>query len=529
MGKQDEKDDFWDLASLLPKSQPAAPVRRFATRVATAEVTSGREDSSARPAEEGRLTVASAVESGEVREYTPSGNGLILSVRIVGRTSDYNFYGQFRRDAIRLLHEEGRECEYASFFSYIPQYTQLGAAQKAYYLYWRGEARKGNFLRCDESYFYLYAYEIINLPDYIPPKEGIELLCSAWAAYRKKFPRTDKYMVEWVTDYCLIHELPCPIEYVRPFLREILPLASFKEFYLGSLGELTRDGIETALAFFSDYHFRESRYAKGADAALLEDCILGALRPVVGELFADARLLHENSTRTHRAHEAFCGSLCAHNVKRRIELTYFAAADVSAFRTSLTAAVKYAENKFRAARSVKSRLSVASLDDRYRALIDAYFDRKRDSIAPPKEKDPPPAYEKLYDAPTRGTDLAAAREIELRSWATTRILVSEEEAEEVFAPVPTAMPEATEPSSAASSPFGLADGEIAYLAALLDGRREEARRLLSSSAMLEDEMAASINEKVLAEFGDVILEADENGYRVIPDYEEEVSLWIQPK
>jgi hypothetical protein len=210
---------------------------------------------------------------------------------------------------------------------------------------------------------------------------------------------------------------------------------------------------------------------------------------VVGALFADARLLHENSTRTHRAHEAFCGSLCAHNVKRRIELTYFAAADVSAFRTSLTAAVKYAENKFRAARSVKSRLSVASLDDRYRALIDAYFDRKRDSIAPPKEKDPPPAYEKLYDAPTRGTDLAAAREIELRSWARTRILVSEEEAEEVFAPVPavpTAIPEATEPSSAVSSPFVLADGEIAYLAALLDGRREEARRLLSSSAMLKE-------------------------------------------
>lgn len=533
MESKDKKDDFWDLSSLMPKKQPAAPVRRFATRVATAEVTSGREDTVARPPEEGRLTVtgSSAAET-EVREYTPTGNGLILSVRIVGRASDYNFYGQFRRDAIRLLHEEGRECEYASFFSYIPQYTQLNAAQKAYYLYWRSQARQGNFLRCDESYFYLYAYEIINLPDYIPPKEGIELLCTAWAAYRKKFPRTDKYMVEWVTDYCLIHELPCPMEYVRPFLREILPLASFKEFYLGSLGELTQDGLETALAFFSDYHFRESRYAKGKDAALLEECIFGALRPVIGELFADAKLLRENSTRSHRAHEAFCGSLCAHNVKRRIELTYFAAADVAAFRTSVTAAVKYAENKFRAARAVKSRLSVASLDAHCRELIDAYFDRKRDTITPPKAKEEPPAYEKLYDAPTRGTDPAAAREIELRSWATTRILVSEEEAEEVFAPAPvasTAPPDETAKSPVSSSPFGLTEGEIAYLAALLDGRREDVRRLLSSATVLEDEMAASVNEKVLAEYGDVILEADENGYRVIPDYEEEVSLWIQPK
>lgn len=531
MGKQDEKDEFWDLSSLMPKKQPAAPASRFATRVATAEVTAAHGDAPTRAPEESRLTAASAAGEAEVREYTPKENGLILSVRIIGRASDYNFYGQFRRDAIRFLNEEGQECEYTPFFSYIPQYTQLNAAQKAYYLYWRGEAKRGNFLRCDESYFYLFAYEIINLPDYIPPKDGIDMLCRMWAAYRKKFPRTDKYMVEWVTDYCLIHELPCPTEHIRPFLCEILPLASFKEFYLGSLGELTKEGLETALAFFSDYNFRESRYAKGEHAARLEECILGAVSPVLRELFADAHLMRESSTRSHRAHEAFCGSLCAHNVKRRIELTYFAAADVSAFRTSLTAAVKYAENKFRAALSIKSRLSVASLDTRYRELIDAYFYTKREVLVPQKPKEAPPAYEKLYDAPTRGTDLAAAREIELRSWATTRILVSEEEDDEVFVPAPEPTAPAAQESGAQAdaAPFGMTKGELAYLAALLDGRRDEVRRMLSSSALLEDEMAASVNEKVLAEFGDVVLEADENGYRIIPDYEEEVSLWIQPK
>lgn len=532
MKSRQEKDDFWDLSSLLPKRKESASMRPFAPKIETVEVSPAEEacPTPSRAEGEEKLTATAAKTADEVI-YTPQGNRLLLSVCIKKRGGEYNFYGRFRRDAIRYLKEEGAPCAPAPYFSYIPQYTQLTAAQKDFYLYWRSELRRGNFLPCDESYLYLYIYEILNLPDYIPPNEGVYLLCAVWAAYRARYPHMDKYLVEWVADYCLLHRLSCPSEAVRPFLRDILPLASLKEFYLGALGELNEEGVETALAFFCDYSWRESRYAKGEHKAAFKRHILGAVTPALRELFEDERLLQANTARSRRAHDAFCGSLCAHNVKCRIEVTYYALSDVSALRSGLTAAVKYAENRLRAALAIKSRLSVPPLPARYKTKIDEYFSSVNRELHPPKSE-PLPAYEKLYDALSHGTDMTAAREIEQRSWATTRILVSEEEIESTAETEPCStaekvFPVSEETAAAPLYPFGLSREEALYLHACLGGSREELRALLSRGALLEEELAAAINEKTAATYGDVILEAVEGGYRVIPDYEEEVSEWIQ--
>ena len=57
-------------------------------------------------------------------DYIPE-NALIHKVRIYRWKSDYRYYESFVRDAVRLYAIKGVECPRVSFFSYVPQYSQM--------------------------------------------------------------------------------------------------------------------------------------------------------------------------------------------------------------------------------------------------------------------------------------------------------------------------------------------------------------------------------------------------------------------
>ena len=530
MHRNDDKDAFWDLSSLLPPRKRTEEKKRFATAITPAPVNAeGEGAANSIPKEELQLTPRTE-ENCEVIEYQPTGNNLIRNVRVLRRVSDYNFYDRFRRDAIKYLGEERtEEVPFTPFFSYIPQYAQLSEAQKEYYFYWRSAVRRGEYPRTEESYYFLYIYEIINLPEYIPPKQGAELLISVWAGYRKALPRIDKYMAEWFADYCLVHGISGPFEGLRPFLAKILPHATMKEFYLGAMGDYTPRGIDTALAFFSDYRWRDSRYAAGENYALFETHIFASLAPVVEYLFTRERFFVKEASRTICKRDAFCGSLCAHNVRCRLQVTYHTVQDVAFLRTCLTAAVKYVENKLRSLLAVKSRLSVNLPLLDVKEMIDRYFDAVANKIRTPKAPPPPPEYEKLYDLPKTAPSFRNASEIERSSWDTTYALVTEEELK--MLKTETKGKADTEISIKAEEPpvkdaSILTEEEGAYLRAVLAGDRAAVRALLARTGRLEDEWAAAINEKSMESIGDVVLLEGEDGYQPIEDYKEEMSEWI---
>ncbi len=519
-----DKDSFWDLDVLLPARKKSQPAKPFAARVETVEISAPPKQA---PVNKGETRITAALEEKEnVTAYHPQGNDLLLSVRVAKRVAEYNFYGQFCRDAAKYLREEGDACAFVPFFSYIPQYSQLNDAQKQYYFYWRSAVRRGEYPQTEESYFYLYVYEIINLPEIIPPENGIELLCDVWTAYRKSLPRINKYMVEWVADYCLVHALPCPSEKLRPFLAKILPLATLKEFYLGAMGDYSPRGVDTALAFFSDYRWRESRYAAGEGYPLFETHILAALSPVLEYLFARENTLLREAARTIHRRDAFCGSLCAHNVRCRLEITYHSVRDASDLRSCITAAVKYAENKLRALLMVKSRLSVHISQLAVTDLIDRYFAGAAHSIKKTDKAESLPEYEKWYDAPTQGVDFAHAQEIEKLSWGTTMTLIPEEEAKEIEEKqkAPEKLPDVTIPPESADE-AALTDDEKTYLRLRMDAV-DDVQSFLRACGKMEDEIVAAINEKSLLCIGDVILESDGLGYCIVEDYMEEISAWI---
>ena len=521
MPTDQEKDEFWDLSKLLPKKKET-PMRRFSPDPAlrTVEV---RGDGASNESEN-KLSFGKRNEKLlEAVTYTPKGNPLIVSVMVERRTATYSFYARFRAEGLRRLPFSSDNAEYTPFFSYIPQYSQLNEAQARYYYYFRSMAKKREKVRTDFAYLLLLIYEVLNLPDAVSPKEeGLPMLTFLWRSYRAEFPKIDKYLAEWVTDYCLLHRLSCPIKDLAPILPYVLSSATFKEFYLGNATELSPIGVDAVLSLASSYHWRHSRYATGENLAFYEKHIYNALLPVLRRLLPSEAATEDNVK--ERVNEAFSGSLCSHNIRATLHVIYRPFSHTPRLQKILTQAVKHADNRIRALLSIKNRCSVTELPTEYRQLIDTYFNRiaKEGHTTPKRE-----AYEALYDAADSGMSFGAASIIELHSWDTTRTLVPEEELSEIEAAFPPSERVEENTSAAENAPLTLSPDALAFLSALLASDGAGAKRVAAETFSTEDTLAEEINISFSDFFGDIILEPTENGYAVIEDYRDEVEKWIE--
>lgn len=566
-GKND-KDDFWDLDKLVPRKRGTLSTFASSDPIREEKIPAVSDKGSTTPPtperdpSERKITGADrGVRSSTEEEYIPEGDSLIKRVVIRHFVDKYDFYDNFRKTA--LIYYDYRptaRAEFVQFYSYMPQYSQLNPGQKAYYFFWRGEMQRGRFIKTDYSYVYLYVYEILNLPDKIPPSEGIMLLCRLWREYRKALPRLDMYFSIWVQDYCLVHKIACPMDEINDFIFDVISASSFKEFYLSDINRAGGAGTAAMLAYLSDYDWRRGKYAAGdpdKDAetkegqaklyrAYMEGAMTLLLRDLWGECISAGR---EGKTVTVRR-DAFPNSLCTHMVKRKLEIEYYPIAEADGLRRGVTAAVKYAENKIRAVMGIKSRLSVKDLPNDYRRIIDYYFEAILEGEKKRRERENAPEYMRLYDAPAEKMSSAGADEIERASWDTTMRLVDGMDGGEVDTDAPTVDASATaaadsdQPSaedtpfynSTDSSPvgesasscdadtYGLGKPEIAYIATLAGVPL--AAGYETDTAATPDTLAEIINEAFSDGFGDVIIEPSDDGYTVIEDYREDIIEWL---
>lgn len=584
MGKKptslDDIDNFWDLESLLPQKRRIEPRREVNTDTVELEIDGDtpsqaqphgrfggspipqkpKDSPPPRPADEARrlreLAMRTKAKQNEPRPLDPyliyePESSVIKKVSVAKWPTRYTFYDKFRSDAHRLWERTSGECEPVSFFSYIPQYNQLSYAQLKWYLYWRGQARSGNFLPADYSYILLFIYEIINCPDLMPPERGLGLLCGVWLAYRPKYPRIENYLSEWLCDYCLIYQLPCPSKTLAPIMQAAVSAASFKEFYMGSAGILSGE-IDT-LAFTSNYDWRTSRYVTGENFSVFSEHINAAFAKVSRELLSDAEN-NDGERRTAIVRDAYSGALCVWDMKRCLTVEYISRTRSPKFRFVVTDIIRYSENRVRAALGIKARLKVDSLTEDMRRCIDEYFDEHLPVKKAVKTRKPLPEneYEKLYEPASPDFSLERALDIEKRSWSTTEILTSSfndsspndnEPETDGFIPSepPVKAPENTDKAANLSDltcydepTENTADDPFAELFSALDGDCLDALTMLSGgdgqaltkiaarSGTLADALADRINETAFDIIGDALLEPDGAGYRIIPDYAEEM-------
>ena len=203
-----DKDGFWDIDKLLPKKR--STLSPFSTKSVVSDFSVSGEEQGYKKEQRQITAKPDSLQLEQVDDYSPENGGLIKRVTVKRRADKYDFYESFRKSAILYYDYYTEKCDFAEFYSYMPQYSQLKDAQRSYYFYWRYMLRRGTYLRTDYSYIYLYVYEILNLPDKIPPEEGIKLLCTLWREYRAKLPRLDNYFSIWMTNLTSGLSIPIP-------------------------------------------------------------------------------------------------------------------------------------------------------------------------------------------------------------------------------------------------------------------------------------------------------------------------------
>ncbi len=534
MGK-DPIDKFWDIEELLParaakKTPPPRRVDTEAVEIAVSEASAALDALAEKglpiPMREERKRPEKKIR----REYEPS-HGFVKKVCISSWPTNFSFYTKFRRDAIRLFDRTHEPCEYLYFFSYMPQYDQMTAAQLGYYLYWRGEIRKGAYLKTDINYLFLYTYEIINLPDRIPPKEGAIALSRLWAAYRDDFRYLDKYLGEWLCDYCLIHKVEPDWVTLDVFAGEIAAKVSMPEFYL-------HDGTMTwaLLCSITAYDYQNSKYYPDHEAAF-DTHIPKAAEAVAASLIAP-RLADFGIEPMRVLRDSFSGAVACHDVKFKLTVITTPLRRSPELKQAVTGIIKLCENQIRAAFGIKSRFLPNGVTEEMKEAVNLYFDKiypdrgRRAKKA--QEAAEEARYMALYEPKQQGkADITRALAIEEAAWETADLLETEDEAPtpaepmtEQIAPDPV-IPE--QPSLMISCD---PDGEFSFLAeldafakgAILAAGKGEFDRFCREAGKMAQMVRDSINEKANGSLGDIIIEED---FTLVSEYEEDILAYLE--
>ena len=550
----DELDQFWNIDELLPRRQsgPRTPPQPHSTE--TVEVVlepdadtpdtgshrltlsrgEGRRTDHA-PLVQRTVTEEPHRRAAPIDTYRPD-NSLLRQVRIYRWPSSYQYYARFVEDARRYFTAEASPCPRVPFFSYVPQYTQLTEDRLAWYLYWRSQVRVGTYPDCDYTYLLLYLYEIINLGREIDPKHGLSAICALWLGYRGRYPRLDRFLGEWICDYCLVHHLPAPKDLPADALDVLVSSSPLKEFWLSHTPGEYEAYASALLRFSSNYDYRGSKFAAGENLPLYHKHIPAALAYTIAAVAdsPNSLLSGANLQDSRLSRDAFGGALCAHENKYRIEVDYCSFTRSHELRFLVTDIIKYSENKIRAHLGIKSRLGLYALPNEIRGIIDRYFaeqipasramtPRRRAEAAEEKK------YAALYEPLSADFSPTHAAEIEQTSWATTQKLVEAfEDIEVQVSPSPHPIPD---PSPAPSAP---SDGTLAarlitmkldgIVRALLAGDMPGARAASADCGLMLDAAIDRINTEAQDCFGDILFEEDAPGrFILIEDYREELA------
>ena len=297
--------------------------------------------------------------------------------------------------------------------------------------------------------------------------------------------------------------------------------AVLKEFYIAMPSDDMRACARSLLQYCTSYDYRTSKFANGDNLALYREHMIGALVYTLQNFRGKAGLLRDFSGGDSRMiRDAYEGALCCAEQKYRIELEYCSFSRTNELRYLIGDILKYSENKLRAHIGVKSKLSVYSVTQELREVIDAYFALALKPIARHHKKQEVHEYDTLYELPKKQFSLDDAKRIESESWQTTNELVSAfaDEEENLFeAPVP---PTPAEPIVTYAEPQG--DGELcealgewlSFARAVLAGDVQAQEVECARHGKMRDWVIDEINRIAADVIGDILIEDD----TVIEDY-----------
>ena len=527
--RMDELDEFWDISSLVPRKNVSS-YRKPSIDTSAAQI-SAAPSAKEQKSEEQSTVIKRYVnplhyEQKKIRReafestesYYPE-NSLLHKVTLKKRKSEYQLYEEFLADAIRYKDADASECEFAPYYSYVPQYNQLSRAQLDYYLWWRKCFREGTLIKIDYSYILLYIFELINLGERQDVRWAQEQLSEIWNVYHREYAALASKLATWICDFSLIHRLPAP-ENIRHSVGRRVP--ALKEFYLHMPKGDYEGCARSLIKYATEYDYKTSKFAKEPNIAIFDKHIFGAMLVAVKFYSKDGALLSELASEDSKLiRNCFEGALCVSEQRFEVEVKYCSFSRSNELRYILGDIVKYSENEIRTYLGVKSKLSVYSVSGELQKAIDAYFETALFSQPKPShKKEEKHEYDVLYDLPRTEFSLDRARQIEEASWGVTKDLISAFEAESLSPePEPEPIPEPVAESDTGDATLREALGEYLAFAEALKRRDGDAcRRLAAEKSKMLDGVVDEINEIAVEIIGDVLIEEGDDGFEILDCY-----------
>ncbi len=529
--KQIELDDFWDISDLIPKKQTTfgrAASFETAPISLTSQKAEGKQPQSTENTvltryvtdpSESRLTRKELFDS--ERSYEPT-DSLLHKVTLKHIKCEYRYYDEFLQDAVKYQARQGEPCDYEPYFSYKPMYNQLNEKQLSYYLWFRECFLKGLELQIDPSYVLLYVYELINLGDRLDVCQSQRLLTELWKRYHDRFPELSTNLSAWICDFSLLHRLPPPVNGSSELAKKVTAL---KEFYLPMPKGDAEGCAKALLKFCTSYDFRGSKFYTDENKDLFDCHIFSALVQAIHYYSEDGRMLSHSSFQDSKLiRDAYAGALCTAEQKYRIEVEFCSFSRSNELRFLVGDIVKYSENKLRAYLGVKSKMTVYSIPNEVKELLETYFSEAlppRRAIRTIREKQ---AYETLYDLPVKPLSLRNAAQIEIDSWSTTKELVSAFEEENHIEIQPISEPIPKENVLAEKPQENDLQSRLQVwqepLQALLAGDSKAFEKLAKEQGNMPEVLMEEINEVAVEVLGDALIEEIDGSYGIIEDYRE---------
>ena len=456
------------------------------------------------------------VESEEPDEEYESELRFIGRVKLF-RKKAYNYYESFLSDGRRLYDQSREGCPYYSYFSYVPQYSQLSPGQLDCYLDLRRQWRMGGCPRAEYSYILLYISELINVDpvtDCVPKKLAI-----VWQSYRHIYPKLDSLIPEWITDYCLLTQAMPPKGLSGELEEYIFSHAALRELFFSGKDTDVKKLVDSGA--YTTYDYRKSKFATEDNLPIFDQVIPVVVAATLRRLGSEGKLRY-GTGKLNR--DMFTGLLCTPCRKCRVEVDYISLSRSHEVRYIVTDAVKHAENKIRAYLGIKSRLTVYSLPTEDRKIIDSMIVEMLGGEKKPKVEEEKSEYSYLYDLPKHEFSLDEAKKLEEDSWQTTERLIEAFEEEYAEDPkVEEKLATISEPPEEDGESLVAALSEYAdFVRAARDGDLLAQRAFADSRGLLMGSIADRINEISADILGDILLEESSSGYKIIDDYVEDL-------
>lgn len=476
-------------------------------------------------------------------------------------TREKNFYEQ-----ALFMADYTDSADIVPFQCYFPVYSDMSVAQLRSYFTIRKMWRQGKFPDVPLSYLFVYVYETLMQIGIHQPEEGYEILQEMLAAYRTTYANLQRYLGPWLRDYVVYYNL-------SPRFHETFAdewhndaLAATLSDYKNAKDSMLLDALIQLSGYDPTAKVLFKKVPEKATACMT--AVLRAIIPVIEHschhrietfclgsrtrrqvrMFANAVFYNPRPVRTAEIRVSprtryFCqGGLWAKDVF---------ICNQPLIRRTFTAIFHEADRQMRIDLGIKPMLKPGIGAAPYAAVIkDAVSqwmeheraeearkeaERRRVSIDFSKlkkirsdaevvmEKLASDESESLTPINTMETIAPAEPVAPVKSTATTETAEPERAPEPLKTTAPLKDIDSMAPTTTAVSQA--ASPALVFLRLLLSGG--DWRSFLRDHHIPEGVMVEQINDKAMDSIGDIVLEDDGNGLKLIEDYREDVERWLQ--